>query len=100
MNRGGKYCPLGVACELYQKHVGKLKTQKFQSFCDLEEKEEIRYNGSTFVLPIKVKEWLGLRHYCGAYNKGAITWLNDSKFLSFKQIAQRIRTLKTLFVDV
>jgi len=47
-----KYCCLGVACEVYQAHVGGLKVEIIGE-------SEKRYDGCNSHLPKRVEQWLG-----------------------------------------
>ncbi len=56
--KGFKYCCLGVACELYQRHVGGL------SIDTIKDGEEKIYDREHSHLPEKVRKWLGFKD-CG-----------------------------------
>jgi hypothetical protein len=92
--RGGKYCCLGVACDLYKQQV--LKTTKNPEYLKVNE-------GIT--LPAEVQEWLGLSHHEGEFFDASehdtkyLTGLND-KGTSFKEIAKVIASEpEGLFVE-
>lgn len=85
-----RFCCLGVACEVYQLHVGDLKVATYEG--------RHIYNGEVAILPSKVQEWLGLAsengtHYRidtdGSFTEEVLTELNDAGF-SFEYIADRI----------
>ena len=84
--RDGKFCCLGVACELYQKEVGDLVVE-VESF------STTRYDNSVHVLPRKVQDWLGITEN-GELKKGEyVAHLNDHGW-TFEQIAELIETDK------
>lgn len=91
-NGDNTFCCLGVACEVYQKHVGNLIIEKV-----IEDRDAsltyFTYDGAHNTLPNRVQKWLGLASSDGNYGSGMTTlWrLNDQKAMSFKVIAQVIR---------
>jgi hypothetical protein len=48
------YCCLGVACEVYQEHVGDLEVQS-------DHPKLIAFDKSSHFLPLKVAKWLNIR---------------------------------------
>lgn len=82
---GGKFCCLGVACDLYQKNVGDLKINI--KFGDGLDEDEVFYDESSTFLPDKVSQWLG-----GIPQKiqGLLTYENDIENKSFIEIADII----------
>lgn len=85
---GVGYCPLGVACALYQREVGSLNIvpSKVDS--------RIRsFEGSIFILPYKVADWLGCTMVGQLNDNRTIAQLNDHERLSFKEIADVIETV-------
>ena len=80
---GGQYCCLGVACEVYQKHVGDLL---------VEGSDQKRYDGEFAGLPDKVAEWLDISKY-GTLNDGCnLVAANDIDRLDSTQIADLIES--------
>lgn len=95
-NDNPEFCCLGVACDLYLKAVGgswvaenfssqnKVKTIRFITI------EGVQCQGD---LPEVVANWLGLVHANGKSDKyDPLTVLNDSKLLTFTQIADFIES--------
>jgi hypothetical protein len=90
----GKFCCLGVVCELAIKADVQVKKSET-------EEDGVRYNKQACVLPTKVMKWVGLKDDEGRFAEGyeMLTALNDSG-KSFKQIARIIESKpKGLFVD-
>jgi hypothetical protein len=85
LHRGNKFCCLGVACDLYSK-------ENYLEIRDDIANNAVAYDNETQYLPRVVGVWLGLRTRDGHYGKGSrtLTKLNDSKKLSFSQIARHI----------
>lgn len=90
LEENDRHCCLGVACVIYQEEVGDLVIERTNG--------NIRYDGSTAILPPKVQIWLGLSDEQGSYdpdsegiNKDALTNNNDQG-ADFVQIAQIIRS--------
>lgn len=87
LNRDGKFCCLGVACELYQKETGALTVRENNSI--------VTYQGLDGALPNLVKDWLGLSSVTGSFYELNITeslaGKNDSGF-SFNEIADIIES--------
>lgn len=83
LKKDGKYCCLGVACEIsgLNKWYGRLP--EFRQYYMLE----------AGVLPLEVQKWLGLNDRGGGYCKGnrSLTQDND-KGVSFKEIASIIES--------
>lgn len=92
LKRNNRYCCLGVACEVYQKHVGDLGISLGTTDAD-----PTSFDNEMCHLPEKVCEWLGL-NYCGVFQAGPdaryndLEELNDNAELSFDQIADTIET--------
>lgn len=99
LNRNGKFCCLGVACEVAIRNglALEVKPGDIDCDCDLHQNMEeiISYNGDATVLPEAVKEWLGLERsnpsveYDGDYSENLAT-LNDSGLKDFAQLADII----------
>ena len=88
----GKFCCLGVVCELAIKAGVRVKKSETQE-------DGVRYDEQACVLPTKVMEWVGLKDDEGRFGDGMLTSLNDSG-KSFKQIARIIESKpEGLFVD-
>ena len=81
LNTDGRYCCLGVACELYQQHVGGLVITQHLN--------RTLYNGEGELLPPIVQAWLGLRNPSGQHYSGQLTEDNDDG-KSFLEIADII----------
>jgi hypothetical protein len=88
LNRNGKFCCLGVACEVAREKGVNLNITVGQS-------GEIEYDKRGIQLPPKVQEWLGLNSEIGKY-KGEIfsslMTLNDVEYYTFEQIADLIES--------
>jgi len=76
------YCPLGVACDLYQETFGGLVEQLWINGLS-------SYNGHYAFPPRAVTWWLGLSDH----DLGHIIYLNDDEGKSFPQIAAAIRQM-------
>lgn len=100
------YCCLGVACEVYQKHVGGLEMKETDSGI-------ISYNEESSVLPNAVKEWLNITSHGQMtepqeyrpdeegtpYLYFNLTSVNDCGKFSFEQIADIIDSGKLVNCD-
>ena len=78
------YCCLGVACEVYQEHVGNLLIVNYS------------YNNEYMVLPKKVRKWYGFTTRLGTYatsksGDNALSRDNDDG-KSFTEIAAIIKS--------
>lgn len=83
LSKNGKYCCLGVACELYQREIGGLRVT---SHIDGEDNLEYKkYNHQDGCIPTEVYRWLGLN-----VETQHLARLNDSG-RCFKEIAGYIR---------
>ncbi len=85
------YCCLGVACELYQEHVGGLNVNNNEGA------QRRSYDGAPSVLPRTVADWLGLCGVSGEYQDDDVygdacdlAELNDDMGWSFEKIADLI----------
>lgn len=93
LNMGGRYCCLGVACELYKQEnelpIGVINDMTY-------------YGGQDEFLPECVREWLGLRYCDGSYGRNRSCSLatdNDSG-KAFDEIAFIIEDkAHELFID-
>lgn len=94
------YCCLGVACEVYQKHVGGLEVVPRITSFDTDE-TVTSFNGTTTRLPCQVAEWLDIKHSGQLSNKikdtsddweynDSLARKNDNDGLTFEQIADLI----------
>jgi hypothetical protein len=89
LNKYGKFCCLGVLCDLYQKEVGNLNVSKTVW-------GTIVYQGIERTLPPQVQEWAEIRSpsgqpkYSNIKGARALTELNDAYKLSFDEIAAYI----------
>jgi hypothetical protein len=85
----GKFCCLGVACELaVEEGLPLVVKEKI----NLDGTTYVEYDGHSGVLPEKVVEWLGLRTEEGGYCLAeSLTFLNDSG-ATFNQIADLIES--------
>lgn len=85
LKAGEKYCCLGVACDLYQQHVGGLVVRG-RGFSGAES-----FNDRINFLPLEVQEWLGLESSDGGYGPGkALIADNDLSQHDFNTIADTI----------
>lgn len=85
-----KYCCLGVACEVYQEHVGDLTTS------DTVNCYHKRFNGETGFLPSVVQNWLKMDRR-GTFKLGEPAWStlvseNDMAHADFNKIADLFET--------
>lgn len=84
------YCCLGVACEVYQQHVGDLKVVDLKWGSHSSPRD---YDGSTSCLPLKVARWLNMDIGGGFSANGIDTCLialNDNQNATFEEIADVI----------
>lgn len=80
------YCPLGLACEVYQKYEGGLSVLKLSTGLTT-------YNGYSITLPDLVQLWLGMSDSMGSYYDPMSNLMDDNDFgKSFQEIAQIIRS--------
>lgn len=84
-DEGVFYCCLGVACDLYEKHVKKIGPQRVTLMGD---QPFVITDGYT-QLPYEVMEWLGLRDSVGIHDSGNLANMNDAG-ISFDDIADVI----------
>lgn len=89
------YCCLGVACEVYQKHVGGLAIDGSSVLGKC-------YDGERDMLPPKVAQWLKFTP-AGQFKRadGSVTsciTLNDEKLKSFAEIADEIENPANTFL--
>lgn len=91
-----EFCCLGVACELY------VEANPDEIYVE-ETSYGKGYDGYDVSLPVKVREWLGLADYHGRSLREdvvALTYLNDSGYYSFKEIAAVLKDEENkYFVD-
>ena len=89
---GPSFCCLGVACDLYDKHVDKLLVRECDNLSDIEGKY-YTYDGCSSHLPESVQKYLGITMY-GNLELSEIIYdlaqLNDYTGLSFKELADII----------
>lgn len=78
------YCCLGVACEVYQQHVGGLVIDATEY--------SPTYDGERYELPAKVQAWFGFRDSGGRYGLDSLVNLNDSCGKTFAEIADVIES--------
>lgn len=85
--KDGKYCCLGVACELFAEELN-LKVERFSTTS--------RYSGCTGSLPVLVSQALGLKDTDGSFIDGntvkSLSSVNDREGKTFKQIADLIES--------
>lgn len=90
----GGFCCLGVACDLYQKHVGGLDVGQHEVSLD---DVIATYNDEGYVLPTVVRDWLGLTDDEGSYcpsdgdSRNTLHELNDNRE-TFDKIADIIES--------
>lgn len=77
------YCCLGVLTDIY------IKTHEGAEWGDSLDKM-YTFDGEAAILTEKVQEWAGLELPAPLVNGDSLAFLNDSRNLSFKQIAERI----------
>ncbi len=86
LHRKNKFCCLGVACELYQREVGGLEIKKEikEFLVDDGYREDICvcYDGDSYLLPNKVRNWLDLSY---PFQNGLASMNDEGK--SFEEIA-------------
>lgn len=89
--QGDNYCCLGVACDLYIKHVDPEYPQEDQENADGITRHT--YGGAAAILPHKVQVWLGLKELSGMYGDGeeSLASLNDQG-KTFAEIADLIES--------
>lgn len=86
LTNDGKFCCLGVACELA------VKAKVIPAV------ENDSYDGNSSTLPASVQHWLGLQEASGLFKKNKdgtttdLTILNDSEKKTFGQIARVIES--------
>lgn len=87
------YCCLGVACDLYMKHVSHRDMWVFPQGFDNTEISVARAFGEGATLPGRVKDWLGIQFEDADTKIKAgqnLVWYNDAKHASFDEIADII----------
>jgi hypothetical protein len=77
----GKFCCLGVACELY--------LEQHRDQMDVYSVSVRYYDGEYRRLPSSVQSWLGLTGFEGQHNQGSLSKMNDTGS-TFAQIADFI----------
>lgn len=105
----GGYCCLGVACDVYQKHVGGLTIEDKETvtgngwFIPIANRNIRHYDGEGAYLPQKVAEWLNISR-TGVYTMPApenatpnrmtndLAYCNDMLNYNFEKIAEVIET--------
>jgi hypothetical protein len=94
LNKDGKFCCLGVACEVAIREGVPVKVDVPY------EGGACHYDRDDALLPASVQAWLGLANNDGAYEGGrSLIGDNDARELTFKEIAQIIRTEDSLYAD-
>lgn len=90
LRNGDQYCCLGVLCDLHSKETG----TPWSEVLDHDEQNVFRYESSASIPQSKVIEWSGfdpnnvkIKYKNMSYN---IMFLNDSRGLSFSQLADLI----------
>jgi hypothetical protein len=82
LNEKGKFCCLGVLCEIALKD--NVVEKKVFTFLDDDDsiEETVRYDGSSAFLPERVQDWAGMKSDSGLYdyNQPSLTQMNDSDF--------------------
>jgi hypothetical protein len=86
LNNAGKFCCLGIACELASQEGVTTKKVAFR-----DNHEVLPYDGNVLSLPTSVKKWLGLRLELGQYGNGSLAHLNDTD-KTFAEIADVIES--------
>lgn len=98
LHHGDAFCCLGVACELYQKHVGGLEVGTGS------EEAAATYDNLEGILPMKVQKWIGLWCGEGSYRLDGLSGTNlaedNDSGKTFDQIADIIESRPPgLFVE-
>lgn len=90
LSNNGKFCCLGVACELaLRSGIAIKKTVEIGT---------TNYGGWSAIMPTEAREWVGLKRSDGEFKGGRLTDLNDSG-KTFSEIADIIESEpKGLFV--
>lgn len=87
LNKCGKFCCLGVACEVFnQANPGKLEIGIYDI-----DPDATTYDDLTGQLPSQVQQWLGLGTSLGDYIEGSLANLNDNR-APFTAIADLIES--------
>lgn len=95
LNKDGKFCCLGVACELFK---DELKLEVTVIRVGRANYGATKYNGVASDLPEEVMNYLGLKSPYGNFRGGSLAALNDVG-TSFNEIADLIESKpKGLFV--
>lgn len=84
LERGGRYCCMGVACVVAMRAGVPLERTGSDS-------GTVAYNSCTGLLPSSVAAWLGLNDTGGDYLSGKLTDLND-RGTPFAQLAEIIES--------
>jgi hypothetical protein len=82
LNEAGRYCCLGVACDVSGLGTWEKNTDRFSSA------EARLYLGDEYGLPKEVQKWLGIRSHDPSLRSGrAASTLNDEDGKTFLEIA-------------
>ena len=94
LSRNGRYCCLGVLCELYCENVKNIKQIIITDYED-GPRTSVQYGQYTQILGSEVMNWVGLRGNSGnsVSTEDHLSDLNDNG-TTFKEIAQIIKTNK------
>ena len=98
LKANGKYCCLGVACDVYMKETGigeweKGEWEKWGGSLTGLESFIGKERSSTGILIDEVRAWLGLRNSFGDFRDGSLTTINDKDSDSnFNTIADLIES--------
>jgi hypothetical protein len=92
LNSNGQFCCLGVACEVAIREGVPLEKKEHSLYT-------VYYDGERDMLPPSVQAWLSLADSAGAYAGGRLIEDNDDRRLTFKEIAEIIRTEDSLYAD-
>lgn len=80
LRAGDGFCCLGVACDI--SGLGDWAHRNGR----------LAYLGNDKLLPLEVRDWLGLRGVMGGYGENFLTDLNDDEGVSFPHIADLIES--------
>ena len=83
LNRGDRFCCLGVACDIYRQLTGRGSWRDGRFFVD-------NITGLYTTLPDEVQSFFGLQDNIGVYNTGSLAELNDLYRNTFDEIADVI----------
>ena len=84
LRKGNQYCCLGVACELYRREHPDSVAWDLIGL-------NMTFYGKHSTLPIRVRDWIGLRTIDGSYQRVSLINMNDDGY-TFEEIADVIES--------